>query len=425
MKPRLTILALALLLAAGNASAASEKALWNFNGTDGEVPGFGGPSLVFDLQGNLYGPAAGGTNATGLIFELSPNGNGDYNETILYEFNVYGTGDGSGPHELIFDQRGNLYSTTGAGGKNETGTVFELSPNSKGGWTETILYSFGVKGGGDGNYPGGDLVLDAAGNLYGTTFLAGRQQLGTVFELSPKSGGRWKETILHNFRGLNKGDGASPQASLSTDGAGDLYGTTTEGGDGSPDCTYDGGCGIVFKLTHEAGGTWKETVPHAFATSGKDGWAPESSNVAIDQNGNLYGTTALGGGGRANRGNGIAWELVYSARNHSYSYRVIHTFRADKGDGWSPRNGITIGPNGSFYGTTDVGGGKQCGYGCGTVFELMQAKNKEWTKQILYSFTGDVSSTPSGLIQDEAGNLYGMTAAGGTYNEGVVFEVMP
>jgi uncharacterized repeat protein (TIGR03803 family) len=117
---------------------------------------------------------------------------------------------------------------------------------------------------------------------------------------------------------------------------------------------------------------------------------------------------------------------VYSARNHSYSYRVIHTFRADKGDGWSPRNGITIGPSGSFYGTTDLGGGNQnCGDGCGTVFELMQAKNKEWTEQILYSFTGDVSSTPSGLIQDGAGNLYGMTSAGGTYNEGVVFEVTP
>jgi len=268
--------------------------------------------------------------------------------------------------------------------------------------------------------------MDAAGNFYGTTSQGGRKHLGTVFELSPKSGGRWKETILHNFRGQNGGDGASPEAGLSVDAAGNLYGITSSGGDGPPECTYDGGCGIVFKLTHEAGGTWKETLLHAFATSGKDGWAPESSNVAIDQNGNLYGTTALGGGGRANRGNGIAWELVYSARNHSYSYRVIHTFRADKGDGWSPRNGITIGPSGSFYGTTDLGGGNQnCGDGCGTVFELMQAKNKEWTEQILYSFTGDVSSTPSGLIQDGAGNLYGMTSAGGTYNEGVVFEVTP
>jgi len=146
MKRRLTILALALLLAAGSASAASEKVLWNFSNMNGDGEG-GGTSLVFDQQGNLYGSAAGGTNATGLIFELSPNGSGGYSETILYEFNVYGTGDGSGPQGLIFDRQGNLYGATNTGGKNGTGTVFELSPKSGGGWAETILYGLGVRGG--------------------------------------------------------------------------------------------------------------------------------------------------------------------------------------------------------------------------------------------------------------------------------------
>jgi uncharacterized repeat protein (TIGR03803 family) len=156
-------------------------------------------------------------------------------EKVLHSFNG---GDGANPAAgLIFDAAGNLYGTTTGGGTSGYGTVFELTPMGGGGWTETILYSFG--NGTDGAIPYAGLIFDAAGNLYGTTFGGGPYGgAGTVFELTPTAGGGWTETVLHSFNG---GDGANPVAGLIFDAAGNLYGTTTGGG------TYGGG--TAFELS--------------------------------------------------------------------------------------------------------------------------------------------------------------------------------
>src|SRR5664279_5403051 len=210
-------------------AAAQEQVLHNFNnnGTDGTFPQAG---LIVDGAGNLYGTTSeGGTyiscsGGCGTVFELTPNGSGGWTETVLHNFNSNGT-DGANPYAgLIFDAAGNLYGTTTTGGTYYVGTVFELSPSQGGGWTEKVLYSFNYNGT-DGNYPQASLTIDAAGNLYGTTWAGGPYGYGygTVFELTPAAGGGWTETVLHNFVGT---DGAAPLAGLIFDAAGNLYGTT-------------------------------------------------------------------------------------------------------------------------------------------------------------------------------------------------------
>ena len=174
-----------------------------------------------------------------------PSG-GSGSESALYSFS--GGSDPKFPYAgLIFDKAGNLYGTTEFGGANNQGTVFEIIPNSNGSWNETVLYSF--TGSTDGGQPYGSLVLDAAGNLYGTTNFGGSSNCnlgcGTVFELTPGSGG-WSETVLYTFTGGS--DGREPYARLLSDASGNLYGTTMLGGNIGSVCST--GCGTVFKLTH-------------------------------------------------------------------------------------------------------------------------------------------------------------------------------
>jgi uncharacterized repeat protein (TIGR03803 family) len=205
----------------------TETVLHSFSGgTDGSAP-FG--ALIFDGAGNLYGTTTSqGINFYGTAFKLSPNGSGGWTETVLHSFGA-GT-DGSGPTGgLIFDGAGNLYGTTYSGGTSNVGTVFELSPNGSGGWTETVLYSFNNNGS-DGNYPYAGLVFDSAGNLYGTTYYGGTSNQGSIFKLSPNGNGGWTETVLHSFDFNNGTDGAYPYAGLTFDAAGNLYGTTANGG---------------------------------------------------------------------------------------------------------------------------------------------------------------------------------------------------
>ena len=196
-----------------------------------------------------------------------PSG-GSGSENALYSFS--GGSDPKFPYAgLIFDKAGNLYGTTEFGGANNQGTVFEITPNSNGSWTETVLYSF--TGSTDGGQPYGSLVLDAAGNLYGTTNFGGSSNCnlgcGTVFELTPSSGG-WKETVLYTFTGGS--DGREPYARLLSDASGNLYGTTLLGGNIGSVCST--GCGTVFKLTHGSSG-WTESVLYAFQ-GGADGASP-------------------------------------------------------------------------------------------------------------------------------------------------------
>src|ERR1039458_6939697 len=180
----------------------------------------------------------------GTVFELTPQAGGGWTETVIHSF---GSGtDGAGPWAgLIFDAAGNLYSTTKGGGTYNGGTVFELTPQAGGGWTEQVLHSF--QGGADGAQPYAGLIFDAAGNLYGTTYFGGAYgYYGTVFDLTPAAGGTWTEKVLYNFSGFP--DGINPVGGLIFDGTGNLYGTTYLGG------TY--GKGTLFELTPAGGGTW-------------------------------------------------------------------------------------------------------------------------------------------------------------------------
>jgi uncharacterized repeat protein (TIGR03803 family) len=258
-------------------------------GADGASPYAG---LVLDAAGNLYGTATASVLALyGTVFKIDTAGN----FMVLHTFMG---ADGAGPTgDLIMDAAGNLYGTTGAGGAFGFGTVFKLNITSSG---ETVLYSF--KGGSDGDGPTGDLIMDVAGNLYGTTIAGGSGtctgQLalpgcGTVFKLDTSG----NETLLYGFKGGD--DGALPYAGLVMDAAGNLYGTTSEGGPGT--CTGRNqvvvGCGTVFKLDP----TENETVLHSF-TGGSDGAFPLYGHLVMDTTGNLYGTASSGGFGTTNAG---------------------------------------------------------------------------------------------------------------------------
>lgn len=275
-------------------SSWTEKTLHSFSGgSDGGTPR---GTLILDSLGNLYGTAKlGGSKGVGVAYELTKSASGTWSEKVLHNFGS--AKDGQYPvGNLIFDSEGNLYGTTEGGGafgngtENVGGTAYKLAPPAKSGgsWTETVIHSFG--NGVDGVSPKANLVLDALGNLYGTTMLGGTLSGGTVFEISPQSKGGWKENILYNFLSYF-GDGDKPVAGLIIDSSGNLYGTTSRGGG------WGGGTGggIVFELSPSTGGTWTQTQLCNFETSFSSPSLPYS-NLTFDSAGNLYGTTLQGGG---------------------------------------------------------------------------------------------------------------------------------
>jgi len=320
--------ALVLIVMAGRpAQAQTETVLYNFTGgSDGyDIAS----SLTPDGAGNFYGTAvAGGLgegySGYGTVFELSPNGNGSWTETTLYSFcSAPNCTDGAYPDfsHLIFDAAGNLYGTAYSGGANGYGVVFELSPVGTS-WTETVLYSFA--GGADGEHPFSGLIMDGAGNLYGIAYY---DPDGTVFELSP-SGSGWTEQVIYSYNSCcNQGFGG-----LTMDAAGNIFGA-----EGS----------TAFELSPSGNGGWTATVIHTFAGAPKDGDVAQYMPV-LDQAGNLYGTTAEGG-----------------TKN------------------------------------------------CGTVYKLSPEKKGKWKEKILYSFKGTYDESgkdgnvPAGIVLDSAGNIYG------------------
>jgi len=354
--------------------------------------------------------------------------------------------DGAGPNgALIFDSKGNLYGTTAQGGSGicgtppydsyGCGTIFELSPNGSGAWTETILYSF--QGGSDGQYPQAGLIFDQAGNLYGATQFGGSQGVGTIFELSPEGSGGWTKTILYSF-GASSADGAQPSGGLIFDSNGFLFGTTTSGG--SKSC--HGGtnnCGTVFELYSNGHGSWFEDVLYNFGTSASDGFSPNGALI-FDHNGNehLYGTTAYGGAyGQCDwqsvPGCGTAFEV--NPIGSLWEESILHNFQGGT-DGQNPQAGLTFDQSGNLYGTTLLGGtgnGTNClgngNPGCGTVFELSPIGSGGWTKSVLYNFQGanDGYGPYSAVVFDSKGNLYGTTGAEQPYNTctSTVFEMIP
>ncbi|MGC1437703.1 MAG: choice-of-anchor tandem repeat GloVer-containing protein, partial [Terriglobales bacterium] len=326
-----------------------------------------------------------------------------WTESEIYSFK--GSPDGAAPKCNLIFVAGNLYGTTIQGGVNNgneggDGTVFELTPVSGGGWTETIIHSFGS--GADGIIPEAGLMAGIAGNLYGTTVQGGTHGLGTVFELTPASEG-WTESVIYSFPGGKSG--AGPITGLISDPTGNLYGTTTGGG--------TQGLGNIFKLTHGAHGKWTESVIHTF-TGGRWGANPYGELV-FDGMGNLYGMTAVGG----TRNWGIAFELTLNS-DGKWSESVLHSFAGGQ-DGRNPYASFIFDGAGSLYGTTALGGGN----GTGAVFKLSPFGD-QWTEIVVYGFPGNRLNGElpiAGVILDAAGNLYGMTPKGGAHGKGVVYEV--
>jgi len=327
------------------------KVLHSFK-EDGSDGGYPEGTLIFDSAGNLYGTTdSGGTDSEGTAFELSPAAGGKWTEKILWNFGLSGGFPAAG---MIFDAAGNLYGTTAAGGTYGGGTVFELSPGTGGTWTATTLHSFTFNTTTDGYFPLSSVLLDSAGNLFGTTYVGGTYGTGTAFELTPGAGGIWTETVLYNFNNGNNGstDPNSIDAGLIADAAGNLYGTGFNGGD------YNSGG--VFELTQGTGGTWTETLLHSFGSKSGDGYNP-MAGLIFDASGNLYGTTYNGG----TDGYGAAFKLGHNS-NGSWTEKTLHSFDDNGKDGYNPYAGLIFGPGGDLYGTTGSGGA----YSEGTVFAV-------------------------------------------------------
>jgi len=385
------------------ADAQTFTVLYSFAGypTDGGRPVAG---LSMNATGNLYGTTRyGGNNKScpgygigcGTVFELDTNGV----ETVLHNFT--GADGANSSANLIMDAAGNFYGTTEFGGITNgcsgtgfagCGVVFKLS-----GRKETVLHRF--TGGADGALPWAGVIADSSGALYGTTNAGGSVGGGVVFKLAGT-----KETVLHSFTGGK--DGNYLTSGLLLDATGNLYGTNAYGGD--IDCDYPYGCGVVFKL-----GGKQLTVLHRFKGP-PDGESPVGG-LLMGADGNLYGTTALGG---ESYNAGTVFELSLSGKE-----RVLHRFRVgahEQHDGIYPDTAVVRDAEGNLYGTTEEGGLSSAG----VVYEI----TADGTEKILHSFcSGDCSdgAYPNGLIMDAKGNLYGTTAAGGVNKSGTIFMITP
>ncbi len=258
-------------------------------GDDGAFPY---SDLVFDPSGNIYGTTSGdgdsscmvipGVTGCGTVFKLTRNADGTWTNHTLYEFQ--GGSDGGRPFVgVVFDQAGNLYGVTAYGGIGPCsynfgcGSIYELSPSGPG-WVETTLHQFA--GGADGGAPFGGLMFDRAGNVYGAASQGGAG-LGTVYELTPNQGS-WNFNVIYTFTGFQA---SGPESALTMDAAGSLYGTSGSGGN-------NGGFGTVYKLTPSSGG-WTYSSLHDFDLQGPDGGLLYGS-VALDANGNIFGVTGSG-----------------------------------------------------------------------------------------------------------------------------------
>lgn len=377
--------------------------------------GFPNSGLVADSAGNLYGLTY---ENGGAVFELTPDGNGGWNYNVIYGFT--GFSDGFYPVDpagVAIDSQGNLYGTCGNGGDYNNGAVWELSKGSDGVWRVARTYGF-TGSGSDGSEPEASVLLDSAGNVYGTTSGGGSSGAGTVFKLTP-SGNGWTEQTLHSF--TFGSDGARPRSSLIMDRAGNLYGTTLLGG--------ASGNGVVFKL-HPVGGSWVENVLYAFTGNpdGSDGFAP-LGNLTFDSAGRIYGATQADTSGYG--GYGGVFRLTPSPnapRTVEQPWRITWLHHFNGSDGWEPSYGVTLDSHGNVYGSTQYGGQnlQACNAGCGVVFELTPS-GQSWTENVLYGFTGgsDGGNPLGNVFVDNAGNVYGTTMNGGAYLYGTIYKVTP
>jgi hypothetical protein len=392
-----------------------------------------------------------------MILTLASVASAEWKEKVLYSFQ--GGSDGSTPAGgVVFDSAGNLYGATTDGGANncpgpaQCGTVYQLTPPAQkgGSWSESILYIFKGKKVNDGSTPAGGVILDMAGNLYGTTayggagnciLLGGNVGCGTVWKLTPpkQKGGQWTESVIYSFQGGKDGD--FPNGDLTFDSAGNLYGATLFGGGKGTTCNilFGGQCGTVFKLSpsKQKGGKWTEKVLHHFAggTKGEqssDGAEP-NGGLVLDSAGAVYGTTYYGGnnsgdcdGGVGGIGCGTVFKLVPPiSKGGAWTEETLYHF-GGANDGSNPAAGVVSDAKGDLYGTTYFG--PQNGYG--TIFEVArpQGKSRSWKETILYRFKdGADGAYPAGPLTFNAyGGLYGTAEYGGGASiYGDVFVLKP
>jgi uncharacterized repeat protein (TIGR03803 family) len=394
----LAVLAVTIIVGAGSALAVTYKTLHRFTGgVDGNYPV---AALIIDADGNLYGTTAYGGNSFGTVFTLTRNADGSWVEHVLYTFD--GGAGGAYPYGgLVLDAAGNLYGTTDNGGDYRLGIAFKLTRNADGSWAEQVLHSFGsdiIDAG-----LASDLIFDETGNLYGTTL--GDGTYGTVFQLVPNADGTWTENTLHIFMPHDPSE-APPYVGLVRDAAGNLYGTT------SPSGRYE--FGSVFKLTPNPDGTWTLSVLHRFS-GGKDGGMPSNSaDLMLDATGIVYGTTQGGG-----YGCGVVFKLTPNL-DGTWTHHVLHFFACGK-DGRAPK-GVISDAAGNLYGTTQVGGA----YGYGMVFKLYRTGSGGWAEKVLWNFRKKPGAYPwARLVLDREGNLYGTTGGDVSNTFGTVFEITP
>ena len=385
------------------------EVLHSFIGKGGGDDPHGGVSL--DKAGNVYGttfyggffdaaPCAG--HGCGIAFKLNSAGQ----QTVIYSFQGRGSGDAP-TAGLVRDAQGNLYGDTFEGGDvnhceppSGCGTVFKINTAGH----ETVVHKF--EGGEDGMYPESTLILDAAGNLYGTTNGGGTGGQGIVFKIDPTGA----ETVLHAFAGRLDG---SVSGGLVEDAQGNLYGSTEFGG--TAKLCGGSGCGIVYKISPSG----QETILYNFS-GGADG-SEAGNSLVLDSEGNLYGTTGGGGDLSCDKpfGCGVIFEIDTTGAES-----VLYTFDDEIANGDDPVGGIVRDAAANFYGTTYFGGAN----GMGEVFKVDPSGNQT----ILHSFTGgaDGAFPNTSLAMDAAGNLYGTTPAGGRpgcsgEGCGVVFKITP
>ncbi len=321
---------------------------------------------------------------------------------------------------VIADAHGNLFGSTYE-------SVYELSPPANGqtNWAIQLIYKIPANSAGYGG-----VIFDAAGNLYGTGVTGGPNNAGFVFELTPPAGKKktWQETTLYNFAG--GADGANPFSPLVFDASGNLFGTTYAGGGGTLCSAADGqGCGTVYKLTPPAQGqtNWTETVLYAF-TGGADGGNPMGASLTLDSAGNVYGTAPYTQG--VTNTEGVAFELSPPSEGQAtWTYSVLHTFAVGQnliGDGYLPESGMIFDQAGNLFGTTEGGGA----FAKGTVFELSPPANGQtaWSETIYYSFgrrRHDACNPIGGLVMEKSGRIFGTGSACGRRSDGAVFEIRP
>ena len=324
--------------------------------------------------------------------------------SVIYSF----AGDEDGEYtdtDLVMDGAGNIYGTSVQGGDFGSGTVWRLSPSGNT-WVHTVLYSF--TGGTDGGEPYKGVTLDADGNLYGTAVTGGSGSCeggcGVAYKLT-NNGGTWTQSVIHAFTGGH--DGSGPGAGLTIGDNGDVYGMAPTGG--------ALGEGTIYRLHERKNGTWVLNVIHTF-TGGADGIGGSAGRLVF-RGRHLYGAATAGGV----NGQGTVYQLT-PAKTGEWGFRTIYSFQGQP-DGGFPYGGLIFDALGNLYGTTYYAGAN----GLGCVYQLTPRHGGEWKEAVLYSFKGgsDGEGSIGNLVFDGTGNLYGTTSEGGTAGDGVIFRLAP